>query len=145
LYALHKYLQDTLGSEYSLDVLEMRRLWLDPMRIQEWNKSSRTAKKHPIRVYRHVQGPGDYVITDYGSVHWGVNLGHGWKAAVNFAYMDWKPAAEEVDKVYSTLEEERLEKRHHRCCPQFAHHADLFSEQNILSKFQSAPNTPAAP
>jgi hypothetical protein len=145
LYALHKYLQETLGSEYSLDILEMRRLWLDPMRIQEWNKTSRTAKKHPIRVYRHVQGPGDYVITDYGSVHWGVNLGHGWKAAVNFAYMDWKPAAEEVDKVYSTLEEERLEKRHHRCCPQFAHHADLFSETNILSKFKSAPYTPAAP
>ena len=145
LYALHKYLQETLGSEYSLDILEMRRLWLDPMRIQKWNKSSRTAKKHPIRVYRHVQGPGDYVITDYGSVHWGVNLGHGWKAAVNFAYMDWKPAAEEVDKVYSTLEEESFEKRHHRCCPQFAHHADLFSETNILSKFKSAPNTPAAP
>ena len=136
LYVLHKYLQELLGDEYTLDILEMRRLWLNPARIEEWN-----AKRGPgearIHVYKHVQGPGDYVVTDYGSVHWGVNLGDGWKAAVNFAYMDWKSAAEEVDDVYKRLEDETGLVRHHRSCPKFHLLHDYFSDERMRHHVES--------
>ena len=78
---LHRFLKDHLGEAYTLDVLEMRRLWVDPAKIARWNQSQPEERRVPV--YRHVQGPGEYVVTDYGSVHWGVNLGVGWKAAVN--------------------------------------------------------------
>lgn len=130
LYVLHKYLQELLGDEYSLDILEMRKLWLNPARIEEWNAKRKPGEPR-IHVYKHVQGPGDYVVTDYGSVHWGVNLGDGWKAAVNFAYMDWKPAAEEVDDVYKRLEDETGLVRHHRSCPRFHLLHDYFSEERM--------------
>ena len=130
LYILHKYLQELLGDEYSLDILEMRKLWLNPARIEEWNAKRKPGEPR-IHVYKHVQGPGDYVVTDYGSVHWGVNLGDGWKAAVNFAYMDWKPAAEEVDDVYKRLEDETGLVRHHRSCPRFHLLHDYFSEERM--------------
>ena len=55
-----------------------------------------------MSVYRHVQGPSEYIATDYGSVHWGVNLGVGWKAAVNFAYPEWREAAESIHQVYKS-------------------------------------------
>ncbi|OUS43484.1 hypothetical protein BE221DRAFT_194930 [Ostreococcus tauri] len=128
LYLVHTYLRETLGDEYSVDILEMRRLWLDPVRIEQWNKK-RASKDGRIRVYRHVQRAGDYVVSDYGSIHWGVNLGDGWKAAVNFAYVDWKPAAEEVNEVYRRLEEETGMSRHHRCCPKFHELDDFFSAE----------------
>jgi hypothetical protein len=130
LYLLHKYLQETLGAEYTLDILELRRLWLDPARIEDWNlKRKRDEEK--IHVYRHVQRAGDYVVTDYGSVHWGVNLGDGWKAAVNFAYMDWKNAANEVNEVYARLEKETGMSRHHRCCPKFDEFVDFWADERI--------------
>lgn len=132
LYLLHVYLQELLGDAYSLDVLEMRKLWLDPMRIEQWNEK-RKRGEDKLRVYRHVQTPGDYVVTDYGSVHWGLNLGAGWKAAVNFAYLGWKPAAEEVNAVYRQLEEETGFSRHHRCCPKFHELGDRFSEANMVA------------
>ena len=130
LYLLHTYLQETLGAEYTVDILEMRRLWLDPARIQDWN-SKRVNGEEKIHVYRHVQRAGEYVVTDYGSVHWGVNLGDGWKAAVNFAYMDWKPAAEEVNEVYKRLEKETGMFRHHRCCPKFDEYVDFWADERI--------------
>jgi hypothetical protein len=134
LYLLHVYLQETLGSEYEVDILELRKLWLDPARIEEWNKSKTRIDKEQLRVYRHVQRPGDYVITDYGSVHWGVNLGHGWKAAVNYAYTDWKAAAMEVDQVYKRLEKETGMQRHYRCCPRFDEHPEIFAEESIYGE-----------
>ena len=132
LYLLHVYLRELLGDAYTLDVLEMRKLWLDPVRIEQWN-AKRKKSEDKLRVYRHVQKPGDYVVTDYGSVHWGVNLGAGWKAAVNFAYLGWKPAAEEVNEVYRQLESELGQSRHHRCCPKFHEVGDRFSEANIVA------------
>jgi len=140
LYLLHTYLQETLGVEYTVDVLEMRRLWLDPLRIEEWNRARKT-NEGKIRVYRHVQRAGDYVVTDYGSVHWGVNLGDGWKAAVNFAYMNWKNAAEEVDKVYKRLEDETGMSRHHRCCPKFHETVDFFSNERVSQPGSREPNS----
>ena len=136
LYVLHKYLQELLGDEYALDILEMRRLWLNPARIEEWN-AKRRPEEARIHVYKHVQGPGDYVVTDYGSVHWGVNLGDGWKAAVNFAYMDWKSAAEEVDDVYKQLEDETGLVRHHRSCPKFHLLHDYFSDERMRDHVES--------
>ena len=138
LYLLHTYLQETLGAEYTVDVLEMRRLWLDPIRIEEWNRKRKKNQGH-IRVYRHVQRAGDYVVTDYGSVHWGVNLGDGWKAAVNFAYVDWKIAAKEVDEVYRRLERETGMSRHHRCCPKFHDLAEFFSDERISQSTSREP------
>ena len=119
LAAFHAFLRDLLGKEYTLDCLEGRRLWIDPRLVAEWN-ARQPAGAPTCPVYRHVQGPGDYVVTDYGSVHWGVNLGVGWKAAVNFAFEDWRPAAEQVDAVYAQLERETGQKRHYRCAPEFA-------------------------
>jgi hypothetical protein len=83
-----------------------------------------------------VQGPGEYVVTDYGSVHWGVNLGVGWNAAVNFAYPDWRAAAEKVDLEYRKIESnEHPKKRHYRCAPKFGvHNEKLFSMENVLGK-----------
>ena len=118
LAAFHAFLRDLLGKEYTLDCLEGRRLWIDPRLVAEWN-ARQPAGSPTCPVYRHVQGPGDYVVTDYGSVHWGVNLGVGWKAAVNFAFEDWRPAAEQVDAVYAQLERETGQKRHYRCAPEF--------------------------
>ena len=132
LYLLHVYLRELLGEAYTVDVLEMRKLWLDPVRIEQWN-AKRKRGQETLRVYRHVQKPGDYVVTDYGSVHWGVNLGAGWKAAVNFAYLGWKPAAQEVNEVYRQLERETGQSRHHRCCPKFHELGDKFSEANIVT------------
>lgn len=118
LGALHAYLRHLLGADYRLDCLEARRLWLDPRRIAEWN-AGRGAGQERVPVYRHVQGPGEYIVTDYGSVHWGVNLGVGWKAAVNFAFDGWLPAAKEVDRVYRGLEAALRLPRHYRCAPNF--------------------------
>lgn len=67
------------------------------MIISKW----RSGDGRAVPVYRTVQGPGDYVLTDYGAVHWGVNLGVGWKAAVNFAFRNWLAAAKEVlDRIH---------------------------------------------
>jgi hypothetical protein len=62
---------------------------------------------------------GDYVLTDYGAVHWGINLGVGWKAAVNFAFPCWLKAAEEVDKQIREIETKTGLRRHYRCVPDF--------------------------
>ena len=116
LTVFHAFLRDLLKEEYTLDCLEGRRLWIDPRLVAEWN-ARQPAGAPTCPVYRHVQGPGDYVVTDYGSVHWGVNLGVGWKAAVNFAFEDWRPAAEQVHAVYAQLERETGQQRHYRCAP----------------------------
>ena len=118
LAVFHAFLRDLLKEEYTLDCLEGRRLWIDPRLVAEWN-ARQPAGSPTCPVYRHVQGPGDYVVTDYGSVHWGVNLGVGWKAAVNFAFEDWRPAAEQVHAVYAQLERETGQQRHYRCAPDF--------------------------
>ena len=96
---LHEFLKDTLKTKYRIDCLESREVWINPEIIAKWN-AKRLGNNRKLKVYRHVQGPGEYVITDYGSVHWGVNLGVGWKAAVNFAFLDWRDAAEKVDLEY---------------------------------------------
>ena len=79
----------------------------------------RGAKGERVSVYRHVQGPSEYIATDYGSVHWGVNLGVGWKAAVNFAYPEWREAAESIHQVYKKLEMVTGQKRNYRSVPDF--------------------------
>lgn len=112
---LHEYLRALLGEDYSLDCLEQRKLWLDPASVAAWRGPS----GEKIQVYRHLQGPSEYVATDYGSVHWGVNLGVGWKAAVNFAYPEWREAAESVHQVYKKLEAATGQKRNYRCVPDF--------------------------
>lgn len=112
---LHEYLRNLLGSEYTLDCLEQRKLWLDPASLMAW----RGAKGERVSVYRHVQGPSEYIATDYGSVHWGVNLGVGWKAAVNFAYPEWREAAESIHQVYKKLETVTGQKRNYRSVPDF--------------------------
>jgi hypothetical protein len=112
---LHEYLRGLLTEEYSLDCLEQRKLWLDPASVAAWRGPS----GERILVYRHLQGPSEYIATDYGSVHWGVNLGVGWKAAVNFAYPDWREAAESVHRVYNKLEAATGQTRNYRCVPGF--------------------------
>ena len=112
---LHIYLQHLMGDTYTLDCLEKRKLWLDPISIMEW----RGFHGEQINVYHHLQGPSEYVVTDYGSVHWGVNLGVGWKAAVNFAYADWRVSAEVVHNVYKDLERTTGQERNYRCVPDF--------------------------
>jgi hypothetical protein len=67
-------------------------MWIDPYVVGAW----RSGRGEAVPVYRTVQGPGEYVLTDYGAVHWGVNLGVGWKAAVNFAFPGWLKSAREV-------------------------------------------------
>ena len=113
--ALHQYLHDLLGEEYSLDCLEQRKLWIDPSSVSAW----RGSKGERVQIFRHLQGPSEYIVTDYGSVHWGVNLGVGWKAAVNFAYSEWRSAAEELHLVYRTLELKTGQRRHYRSVPIF--------------------------
>jgi hypothetical protein len=132
---LHEFLKDTLKSKYQIDCLESRELWINPEIIANWN-ARRLGNNRKLKVYRHVQGPGEYVVTDYGSVHWGVNLGVGWKAAVNFAYPDWRAAAEKVDLEYRKIESnEHPKKRHYRCAPKFGvHNEKLFSMENVLGK-----------
>lgn len=115
LALLHEFLRHRHGSEYRLDCLEQRRLWIDPQELAAW----RSATNEQIPVYRHVQKGGEYVITDYGSVHWGVNLGVGWKAAVNFAFPKWYSKAREVDAVYKDLEKKANQTRHYRSVPNF--------------------------
>lgn len=112
---LHEYLRGLLGQDYTLDCLEQRKLWLDPASVAAW----RGPKGENIDVYRHLQGPSEYIATDYGSVHWGVNLGVGWKAAVNFAYPGWREAAEGVHQMYKKLESATGQKRNYRCVPDF--------------------------
>jgi len=85
LTLLHQFLRQHLGKSYQLDCLEKRRLWVDPNVVAAW----RSPDGRCIPVFRTVQCPGDYVLTDYGAVHWGINLGVGWKAAVNFAFPCW--------------------------------------------------------
>ena len=101
---MHEYMQQLRGSAYTLNCLEERHLWIDPRRVEEWNTTRGEEGKPQLMVYRHVQGPGEYVVTDYGSVHWGMNLGVGWKSAVNFGCEEWRAAAEQVDGVYTALE-----------------------------------------
>jgi hypothetical protein len=138
---LHEFLKDTLKSKYQIDCLESRELWINPEIIANWN-AKRLGSNRKLKVYRHVQGPGEYVVTDYGSVHWGVNLGVGWKAAVNFAYLDWKAAAQKVDLEYRKIEmKEHPKKRHYRCAPKFGlQNERLFSMENILGKDRNFPN-----
>lgn len=112
---LHLYLQDLMGVNYTLDCLEKRKVWLDPVAMKAW----RGAEGEQINVFHHLQGPSEYVITDYGSVHWGVNLGVGWKAAVNFAFSDWRAAAELVHLVYKDREIATGQQRNYRCVPDF--------------------------
>mmetsp|Transcript_3348 Transcript_3348/g.6588 ORF Transcript_3348/g.6588 Transcript_3348/m.6588 type:complete len:176 (-) Transcript_3348:316-843(-) len=112
---LHEFLQEHLGSHYRLDCLEGRRIWVDPMIISKW----RSGDGRAVPVYRTVQGPGDYVLTDYGAVHWGVNLGVGWKAAVNFAFRNWLAAAKEVDCQIQQVEKITGMERHFRSVPNF--------------------------
>ncbi|KAK3284618.1 hypothetical protein CYMTET_7744 [Cymbomonas tetramitiformis] len=116
LRLLHQYLQQTQGSKYSIDCLEQRQLWLDPRDLAAW----RNASGLQIPVYRHVQGPGEYILTDYGSVHWGVNIGVGWKTSVNFAFPGWSDKAKEVDEVYRELELQTGQQRHQCCAPNFS-------------------------
>ena len=132
---LHEFLKDTLKTKYRIDCLESREVWINPEIIAKWN-AKRLGNNRKLKVYRHVQGPGEYVITDYGSVHWGVNLGVGWKAAVNFAFLDWRDAAEKVDLEYRRIESrEYPTKRHYRCAPNFGlHNEKLFSVENMLGK-----------
>ena len=104
-----------MGVNYTLDCLEKRKVWLDPVAMKAW----RGAEGEQINVFHHLQGPSEYVITDYGSVHWGVNLGVGWKAAVNFAFSDWRAAAELVHLVYKDREIATGQQRNYRCVPDF--------------------------
>ena len=112
---LHEYLRGALGAEYALDCLEQRKLWLDPASVAAW----RGPLGERIEVYRHLQGPGEYVATDYGAAHWGVNLGVGWKAAVNFAFGEWRAAAEGVHEQYRKLERATGLRRNYRSVPDF--------------------------
>ena len=112
---LHEYLRGALGAEYALDCLEQRKLWLDPASVAAWRGPS----GERIEVYRHLQGPGEYVATDYGAAHWGVNLGVGWKAAVNFAFGEWRAAAEGVHEQYRKLERATGLRRNYRSVPDF--------------------------
>ncbi|EEH59981.1 uncharacterized protein MICPUCDRAFT_55793 [Micromonas pusilla CCMP1545] len=112
---LHEYLRNLLGLEYSIDCLEQRKLWLDPTDVIAWRGSC----GEKISVFRHLQGPSEYIATDYGSVHWGVNIGVGWKAAVNFAYPSWRKAAESVHLIYKKLETTTGQVRNYRSVPNF--------------------------
>ena len=112
---LHEYLREMLGDEYTIDCLEQRKIWLDPASVSAW--TSKEGKR--IHVYRHLQGPSEYIATDYGSVHWGVNLGIGWKAAVNFAFPDWREAAQGIHLEYKKLEKATGQKRSYRSVPDF--------------------------
>ncbi|KAK3281975.1 hypothetical protein CYMTET_10264 [Cymbomonas tetramitiformis] len=131
LRLLHQFLQESQGAEYSLSCLEDRQLWFDPADVTRWRSS--TGDRIPV--YRHVQGPGEYILTDYGSVHWGVNLGVGWKAAVNFAFPGWAEKAKEVDDVYSELEKETGQYRHPRCAPSF-------NSERCLNQYWAGSSTP---
>ena len=86
-----------------------------------------------ITVYHHLQGPSEYVVTDYGAVHWGVNIGVGWKAAVNFAFCDWRKAAQDIHTVYRDLELRTGEVRNYRCVPDF----DMVDWQGLPSNLRS--------
>jgi hypothetical protein len=131
---LHEFLKDTLKNKYQIDCLEERFLWVNPESIAAWN-SKRDENQLKLEVFRHVQGPGEYVVTDYGSVHWGVNLGVGWKAAVNFAYVDWKAAAQKIDKEYAKIEKKEGKQRNYRCAPNFSTYNEaMFSEEKLIEK-----------
>ena len=67
---LHEFLKDTLKSKYQIDCLESRELWINPEIIANWN-ARRLGNNRKLKAYRHVQGPGEYVVTDYGSVQIG--------------------------------------------------------------------------
>ena len=120
LAVMHEFLQHLRGAAYSINCLEERRLWVDPAHVAAWNAQRAAKGKPQLQVYRHVQGPGEYVVTDYGSVHWGVNLGVGWKSAVNFGCEEWHAAATHVDGVYAALEAKTQQTRHHRTCPRLS-------------------------
>ena len=120
LGVMHEYMQQLRGDAYTLNCLEERHLWIDPRRVEEWNATRGAEGKEQLKVFRHVQGPGEYVVTDYGSVHWGVNLGVGWKSAVNFGCEEWRAAAEQVDGVYTALEAATGQRRHDRTCPRLS-------------------------
>ena len=126
---LHEYLHKFLGDKYSLDCLEQRKLWLDPESVAAW----RGLRGQQITVYHHLQGPSEYVVTDYGAVHWGVNIGVGWKAAVNFAFCDWRKAAQDIHTVYRDLELRTGEVRNYRCVPDF----DMVDWQGLPSNLRS--------
>ena len=125
---LHEYLRGLLGDEYSLDCLEKRKLWLDPESVAAWQGY----EGQQITVYHHLQGPSEYILTDYGAVHWGVNLGVGWKAAVNFAFRDWRKAAQSIHCVYRNLELSAGVKRNYRCVPDF----DMIERKELQSDFR---------
>ena len=82
--------------------------------------------------FEHLQGPSEYILTDYGAVHWGVNLGVGWKAAVNFAFRDWRKAAQSIHCVYRNLELSAGVKRNYRCVPDF----DMIERKELQSDFR---------
>ncbi|KAK3275273.1 hypothetical protein CYMTET_16582 [Cymbomonas tetramitiformis] len=112
---LHEFIEGKMGTAYNLKCLEARSLWLDPEEVAAWKSSEGLH----IPVYRHVQSPGDYIVTDYGAVHWGINLGVGWKAALNFAFPGWSMAAAEVHETYKKLEKKHGMRRHFRSAPDF--------------------------
>jgi len=117
LAVMHEFMAHIRGEAYTINCLEDRHIWPDPKRVAAWNETRQREGKPQLRVHRHVQGPGEYVITDYGAVHWGVNLGVGWKSAVNFACEEWHAAAQQVDAVYTELERKTGATRHSRTCP----------------------------
>jgi len=147
LHTLHLFLRHLLGDQYTLDVLEQRRLWIDPAVLGGWNAQRAREGLPEVAVHRHVQGPGEYVITDYGSVHWGVNVGVGWKVAVNFAFEEWGLAAAFVDDVYTRLERETGLQRSYRCAPPLAAdpHAQRALCAHSLAAMATAGAAPLAP
>ena len=79
------------------------------------------------------------MVTDYGSVHWGVNLGVGWKAATNYAFPEWLEAAREVDAAYCRLEAETGQTRHDRCVPPSVVSSASFTAQALSSMRVGGP------
>ena len=98
---LHEYLRNLLGLEYSIDCLEQRKLWLDPTDVIAWRGSC----GEKISVFRQSTRtfPSTLQLTMVRFTG-GVNIGVGWKAAVNFAYPSWRKAAESVHLIYKKLE-----------------------------------------
>ena len=59
-----------------------------------------------IRVTRHVQQPGEWVILAPGAVHWGINTGFGTKSALNWFQDDlheWATTAMMISKAYDSV------------------------------------------
>lgn len=83
--------------EWDPRFIESRRYLVHPM----------TLLKAGIRVTRHVQQPGEWVVIAPGAIHFGINLGLGTKAAVNWMPENlsrWLQVARQIHEAYDAVD-----------------------------------------